>query len=87
MNGVCSLILSKSSIVTGMLSSLAMAMRCRTALVEPPEAQTAAMAFSMDLLTAVGLIFLLAAFFESFSKPVLVDEAEVVRESLVGRCI
>ena len=49
MKGVRSEILSKSSMVMGMSNSCAMAMRCSTALVDPPEAQTAAMAFSMRL--------------------------------------
>ena len=37
---------SKSSMVRGMLASRASASRCSTALVEPPVAATAAMAFS-----------------------------------------
>ena len=49
MKGVCSEMRSKSSMVSGILSSCAMAMRWRTALVLPPDAATAAMAFSMDL--------------------------------------
>ena len=48
MKGVRSEMVSKSSMVSGMSSSRAMAMRCSTALVLPPDAQTAAMAFSMD---------------------------------------
>ncbi len=55
MKGVCSEMRSKSSMVSGILSSCAMAMRWRTALVLPPDAATAAMAFSMDLRVRMSL--------------------------------
>ena len=49
MNGVRFEIASKSSIDSGMPISRAMAIRCSTALVDPPLAATLAMVFSSDL--------------------------------------
>ena len=53
MIGVRALMRSKSSMESGMFASLAMASRCRTALVEPPVAATPAMAFSMAVLVMI----------------------------------
>ncbi len=49
MNGVRLEMASKSSMESAMSISRAMAIRCRTALVDPPLAATLAMVFSMDL--------------------------------------
>ena len=54
-NGVRSLTVSKSSIVSGTPASRAIARRCRTALVEPPVAATQAMAFSNALRVRMSL--------------------------------
>ena len=49
MVGVFALMVSNSSILSGTFASRARASRCSTALVEPPEAATDAMAFSKAL--------------------------------------
>ncbi len=53
MSGVLVLTRSKSSMSSATPASLAIASRCRTALVEPPVAATEAIAFSIDSLVMI----------------------------------
>ena len=63
-NGVLLLMLLMSSIVKGMLAVLAMAKKCSTALVEPPNMVTKVMAFSKDFLVIISDGFM--SFFNRF---------------------